>query len=86
MNVLLLLYDDCSEIDQPSLKKNFRAVYQYTKLFSPSALLVPYRDTYRGLFLFIRFIYPIQRLDFNAEFYAAKTRQLIKRNNRNIRI
>lgn len=67
-----------SEIDQTEFEKEFRAVYQLYEAISPSALLVPYRDTYRWLIsIYQIYLSEYKRLDFNAEFYAAKTRQLI---------
>ena len=67
-----------SEIDHTEFEKEFRAVYQLYEAISPSALLVPYRDTYRWLLAIYQiYLSEYKRLDFDAEFYAAKTRKLL---------
>jgi len=67
-----------SEVDHTEFEKEFRAVYQLYEAISPSALLVPYRDQYRWLIAIYQvYLSEYKRLDFDAEFYAAKTRQLI---------
>lgn len=67
-----------SELDHTEFEKEFRSVYQLYEAISPSALLVPYRDKYRWLIAIYQvYLSEYKRLDFDAEFYAAKTRQLI---------
>ena len=67
-----------SEIDHTEFEKEFRVVYQLYEAISPSALLVPYRNQYRWLLsIYQVYLSEFKRLDFDAEFYAAKTRQLI---------
>lgn len=67
------------EIDHTEFEKEFRTVYQLYEAISPSALLVPYRDQYRWLIsIYQVYLSEFKRLDFDAEFYAAKTRKLIK--------
>ncbi|MBS0646991.1 MAG: type I restriction endonuclease subunit R [Verrucomicrobia bacterium] len=67
-----------SELDHTEFEKEFRAVYQLYEAISPSALLVPYRDRYRWLIAIYQvYLSEYKRLDFDAEFYAAKTRQLL---------
>lgn len=67
-----------SELDHTEFEKEFRGVYQLYEAISPSALLVPYRDQYRWLIAIYQvYLSEYKRLDFDAEFYAAKTRQLV---------
>ena len=70
-----------SEIDHIEFEKEFRVVYQLYEAISPSALLVPYRNQYRWLLsIYQVYLSEYKRLDFDAEFHAAKTRQLLNEN------
>lgn len=67
-----------SEIDLTEFEKEFRTVYQLYEAISPSALLIPFKDQYKWLIAIYQvYLSEYKRLDFDAEFYAAKTRLLI---------
>lgn len=68
-----------SEIDQGKFENQYREVIQLWEAISPNPVLRDYKVKY----LWLNEIYEIyleefKRLDFNAEIYAAKTRQLIR--------
>lgn len=72
-----------SELDQGKFENDMLEVIQLWEAISPHPKLRDYRETY----LWLNTIYEIyleefKRLDFDAEFYAAKTRKLIQESTR----
>lgn len=68
-----------NEIDRTEFEKDFRKVVLLYEAISPSALLVPYFEQYQWLLAIYNIYYSeFKRLDFDSEFYAAKTRKLIQ--------
>jgi type I restriction enzyme R subunit len=66
-------------IDRNEFEKDFRKVVQLYEAISPSALLIPYFAKYQWLLTIYQiYLSEFKRLDFDAEFYAAKTRKLLQ--------
>ncbi len=67
------------EIDQTEFEKNFRNVVQFYEAISPNAFLVQYRNQYKWLItIYEIYLSEYKRLGFDAEFYAQKTKELLK--------
>jgi type I restriction enzyme R subunit len=72
-------------IDQIQFEKDFRAVVQAYEALSPHKLLATpeIKDSYDWLLTIFRiYVSEFRRTDFDAEFFAAKTRQLIRDSSR----
>jgi type I restriction enzyme R subunit len=67
-----------NNIDTTEFEKSFGKTVQLYEAISPSALLVPYFVAYQWLLTIYQiYLSEFKRLDFDAEFYAAKTRKLL---------
>jgi len=70
-----------SEIDHTEFEKAFRHVYQLYEALSPSPLVLNFKSQYRWLIsIYQIYLSEYKRLDFDAEYYAAKTRLLLSEN------
>ncbi len=72
-----------SKIDQSDFQQKFYEVINLYEAISPHPKLLDYKEKYRWLLtIYEIYLEEFVRLDFDAEFYAAKTRKLIEENSR----
>lgn len=68
-----------TNIDQIEFEKSFRGVVQLYEAISPHPIIIQCLARYRWLLtIYEMYLEEFKRLDFDAEFYAAKTRKLIQ--------
>ena len=68
-----------NDLDHGKFEQNFKEVLQLWEALSPHAKLINYQTDYRWLLeIYEIYLEEFKRLDFDAEIYAAKTRQLIQ--------
>jgi type I restriction enzyme R subunit len=72
-----------TELDQGKFEQDYREVLQLWEAISPHPKLKEHREKYRWLNeIYEIYLEEFKRLDFDSEFYAAKTRKLIQENTR----
>lgn len=75
-----------STLDQAEFEGHFHDVLQLWEAISPHPMLLDHRDRYRWLCeIYEIYLEEFQRLDFDAEIHAAKTRRLIHESTRLIK-
>ena len=67
-----------THIDHLDFEKKFKEVVQLYEAISPHPILIEHRNQYKWLLtIYEIYLKEFKRVDFDAEFYAAKTRKLI---------